>query len=130
MHAKFILWLLLAFISSSAVAQQSQCDSLYIKVAGMGTSQLGQKKISIKADSFHQIKRVYLSTPTFQILRFKLGGCNYSNLFEFENEGAELTKNVQRFFSGFKPGYKVYLYDFELSGNLKCPNLALQIDVR
>lgn len=130
MPVKLKLLLLLAFVSPTAFAQQTQCDSLYIKVAGMGASQLGQRKISLTADSFHQIKRVYLNTPTIQILSFKLGGCNYSNLFEFKNEGAELNKNILLYFSGFKRGYKVYLYDFELSGNTKCPSLALQIDVR
>jgi hypothetical protein len=97
------------------MAQQTACDSLYIKVAGMPATQQGTKNFTLKKDLAVQLKRLYVSNPDYSITGFVFahssmcgGGIN--------NTGPDFNPYVLRYIQNAKSGTHFYFDAIAITG--------------
>jgi hypothetical protein len=113
MPVKLKIVVLAVILSTTAIAQTA-CDSVYIKVAGMKPTQFGVSSIVLTKDLTQQIKRLYLSDPSYTISHFVLGLSNMCG-GGVRNLGAEFSSNTLRFTQNLHSGERMY-FDVVISG--------------
>lgn len=130
MPAKLKLLLLLAFVSPTAFAQQtSACDSVYIKVAGMVSTQSNINWVSLKKDAVLQLKRLYVSNPAYTISSFVFGHTSMCG-GGISNNGPAFDSRILSYIQNAKSGTKFYFDDIIISSSSTTCRKAFIIEVK
>lgn len=133
MLTKLIVLLFALCMAFNATAQQTTCDSLYIKVAGMKQNQWGKKTIDLNIDLIPNIKYIYLSSSAYQIVHFTIGNNSTGSYMETINKGPLLSPASLAHLAYCKKGVKIFITEFILSSpgkpDFKCKDLYLHIQL-